>query len=158
MITTIDEQLTALIVSLFAGIAVGLLFDLYRVIVCYIKPSKAFLYFTDLLFWIVTSIEAFAILLNADFADVRLYTFAGIGIGTLIHFKLFSTYITRFYRGAIYAVCKMFRIGFMLLLLPVKFFSSALWNLANHIGSRISKTAGSVRAKRAVGRKNLKKV
>lgn len=147
MISTIDEQLISLIMSLFTGIAVGLLFDLYRVITSYIRPSKAFLYFTDLLFWIVTAIEAFAILLNADFAAVRLYTFAGMGIGMFIYFKLFSEYIIKFYKGTIYVICKIFRLCFMLLLLPVKFLRSMLWNAVNYVKNKVSCIVKSINEK-----------
>lgn len=127
MISTMDAQLISLIISLFAGLTIGLLFDLYRTFNYYIRPPKVFLYFMDLIFWVATCIIVFTMLLNADFAELRIYTFAGMGIGVLIYFRLFSQYILWFYRSAAYIILKAIRLFFMLMRLPFRLLYNVLW-------------------------------
>jgi spore cortex biosynthesis protein YabQ len=127
MVSTIDAQIISLIVSVFAGLIIGLLFDLYRTINYYTRPPRAFLYFMDLLFWIITGIVVFIVLLNADFAMLRMYTFAGMALGVFIYIKLFSEYILKFYRGVIYLITKLVRLTFITLLLPFKILYNIMW-------------------------------
>jgi spore cortex biosynthesis protein YabQ len=127
MILPIDTQLMSLVISVFAGLAVGLLFDLYRTINYYIRPPKAFLYFADLAFWIITGVIVFIMLLSADFAQLRIYTFAGMGIGIFVYFKIFSEYVLKFYRALIYIVTKTFRVAVIFITLPFKLIRNALW-------------------------------
>lgn len=127
MILTMDAQLISLIISVFAGLTIGLLFDLYRTLNYYIRPPRGFLYFMDLFFWIATCVIVFTLLLNADFAELRIYTFAGMGIGLLIYFKLFSQYILWFYRFVIYIMLKAMRVSYMLIRLPFRLVYNALW-------------------------------
>lgn len=133
MILTIEAQFISLIMSVFAGLAIGILFDLYRTINLYTKPSKAFLYFMDLLFWIVTASVVFIILLGANFAQIRIYTFAGMAIGIFIYFKLFSEYILIFYRWFIKTIGKALRMLFILITLPFKLLRNLMWAPLNSI-------------------------
>lgn len=127
MISTIEVQFMSLIISVFAGLAGGGLFDLYRTINYYTRPSKAFLYFMDLLFWITTGGAVFVILLNAEFAELRAYTFAGMALGIFIYFKLFTEYILKFYRAAFYGVAKLLRLIVIIIILPFKVINSIMW-------------------------------
>lgn len=133
MISTVEAQFVSLVISVFAGIASGLLFDLYRSVNYYTRPSKTFLYFMDLLFWLITASVVFAILLRADFAQLRIYTFGGIGIGIFIYFKLFSEYILKLYRWFIYVIVKTIRIIIILLILPFKIVYNLMWYPSNFI-------------------------
>jgi len=135
----------SLIISVFAGLAASCVFDLYRTITYYTRPKKAFLYFMDLLFWLVVGITVFAILLNAEFAQLRVYTFAGIAIGIFIYFKLFSEYILKFYRMLFYSVAKLFRMMVIIITFPFKIMHSLMWaplNAVKKILNKIGNNAG----------------
>lgn len=132
MISTIEAQFISLVISVFAGLMIGLLFDLYRTVNYYARPSKAFLHFMDLLFWIGTGSVVFIILLNADFAQIRIYTFAGMGIGIFIYFKLFSCYIIKIYRLTAYVIGKVFRMAYIFVTLPFKLLYNLMWTLSNY--------------------------
>lgn len=155
MVPNIEAQFISLIMSVFAGLMIGLLFDLYRTVNYYTRPSKAFLYFMDLLFWIITFSIVFIILLNADFAQLRVYTFGGMGIGIFTYFKLFSQYMLKFYRFAAYAVGKIIRLSFILITFPFKLLYSLLWSPVHFIINSI-KGGGRVLKKSLVsGIKNF---
>lgn len=158
MILSMDAQLISLIISVFAGLTIGLLFDLYRTVNYYTKPPRFFLYFMDLIFWIVTCIVIFIMLLNADFAELRIYTFAGMGIGVLIYFKLFSEYILWFYRFMVYIILKAVRMLFMLVKLPLKLIYNILWYPAEFIKKSAVQAGKKVNGWISPKIKNLKKV
>jgi spore cortex biosynthesis protein YabQ len=130
MLSTIEAQFISILISIFAGLAIGLLFDFYRTINYYVKPSKAFTHILDLLFWVVTGCVVFAILLRADFAELRIYTFIGISIGVFVYIKLFSEYIQKFYRFIFYAIAKIIRVIVILIVLPFKLLYNLLWGPA----------------------------
>jgi spore cortex biosynthesis protein YabQ len=132
MVSTVEAQLISLIISVFAGLAVSLLFDLYRTINYYIKPSKPFVHVMDLLFWLAGGVVVFIILLRADFAELRVYTFIGIIVGVFVYFKLFSEYVLKFFRWIIYALLKTIRIILILVFLPFKLVYNILWAPMHH--------------------------
>lgn len=139
MISSVEAQFLSLLISVFAGIALGVLFDLYRTINFFTRPKKLFLYIMDLLFWIVTGGAVFFILLRADFAELRIYTFAGIIIGVAIYFKLFTAYVLKLYRWIIYGAIKFIRLLFIFIMLPLKLLYSGLWMMLNYIKSMVNR-------------------
>jgi len=145
MIPSMEAQVISLIMSVFAGLAVGVLFDLYRTFNYYTRPSKAFLYFMDLLFWIITGSVVFVILLKADFAELRVYTFTGMGIGIFIYFKLFTEYILKFYRTTIYVIIKLTRITIITVIFPFKLLYSLMWTPINLINKHIDGITGGIK-------------
>lgn len=142
MISSVEAQFISLIISTFAGIAIGLLFDLYRVINYYARPQKNFQYFMDLLFWVITGIVVFMILLQADFGMIRAYTFAGISIGVFLYFKLFTIYVIKIYIFTINTAVKVIRIIIIFAVLPFKLIYNLMWIPANYMKKIIIKLYG----------------
>jgi spore cortex biosynthesis protein YabQ len=93
----------------------------------------------DLLFWIVTGLVVFAILLRADYAEIRIYTFIGISIGVFIYIKLFSEYVLKFFRWTFYLVGKTFRIIIVLIIMPFKVLYNILWSPVTWLKKTLSK-------------------
>lgn len=141
MLSPIEAQFMSLIISVFAGLIIGLLFDFYRTINYYTRPTKTFLLFMDLLFWLVTVGITFSILLRADFAELRLFTFVGVSIGVLIYFKLFTLYILKLYRLVIYIIIKVIRVLFVFIILPFKLLYNLMWIPANFT-AKLTKNTG----------------
>lgn len=129
MLSKIDTQVLCIVLSIFSGITIGILFDLYRTINYYTKPSKIVIYFSDILFWLFTSIAVFIILLRADFANVQIYTIIGITIGIFIYSKLFSEYVLVFFRFIIHLLIRIQRIIFICIKIPFKMFKNFMWQM-----------------------------
>jgi spore cortex biosynthesis protein YabQ len=137
MISSIEAQFVFMIISVFAGLSVGILFDLYRTINYYTKPPKLLTHIMDLLFWVVTGCLVFFILLRADFARLRVYTFMGMGLGIFIYLKLFSEYILKLYRLIFYVAGKIIRIFLIILSMPFKLMYNLLWTPVNFISKTV---------------------
>ncbi|HBM79468.1 MAG: spore cortex biosynthesis protein YabQ [Clostridiales bacterium] len=148
MLSTLQVQFMSLLLSIFAGIAIGLLFDMYRTINYYTKPSRVFLSFMDLLFWLITGCMVFSILLRADFAALRFYTFAGMCFGVFIYLKLFSEYILKLYRGIIYIIIRIVHIFYIFALIPFKLLYNLFWGPANGTKKFFKKSFSNIVRKR----------
>lgn len=127
MISSVEVQFLSLLIAVFAGIAAGLLFDLYRTVNYCIKPSKIFTHIMDLLFWVIAGCIVFSILLRAEFAKIRIYTFVGMSIGIFIYIKLFSEYVLKFCRILFHIIARIIRISIIIVILPFKLLYNLLW-------------------------------
>lgn len=83
--------------SIYGGLIAGFVYDLYKTIRYYSKPSKFRTYLGDLLFWIILSILFFYILLKINWGEVRGYIVIGFLFGIFLYKKIFSK--------AIYQLC-----------------------------------------------------
>lgn len=83
--------------SIYGGLIAGFVYDLYKTIRYYSKPSKFRTYLGDLLFWIILSILFFYILLKINWGEVRGYIIIGFLFGIVLYKKIFSK--------AIYQLC-----------------------------------------------------
>ncbi len=83
--------------SIYGGLIAGFVYDLYKTIRYYSKPSKFRTYLGDLLFWIILSILFFYILLKINWGEVRGYIIIGFLFGIFLYKKIFSK--------AIYQLC-----------------------------------------------------
>jgi spore cortex biosynthesis protein YabQ len=86
-----------------AGLAIGLLFDLYRLLRWLLRPGRVGTYVGDLLFWLVLTPILFFLLLSTNGGELRLYVFVVLAVGCLLYFRLFSRWFLRlataFWRG-----------------------------------------------------------
>lgn len=133
MISTLESQFVFVLISIYAGLMIGLLFDFYRTINLYLKPGKFLQSFMDILFWLAATILTFVILLRADYSLLRIYTFVGLALGLFIYLKLFSIYMLKFYRGVFYSIINLVRFSFILITFPFKLLYNVLWFPVNAV-------------------------
>ncbi|MCF6094690.1 spore cortex biosynthesis protein YabQ [Microaerobacter geothermalis] len=83
------------------GIALGLLFDIYRVFRIFLRLSKFFLFLTDLLYWFFAIPLVFFTLLFVNDGEVRIYIFLGLFLGGILYFYFMSSLMMRFLIGLV---------------------------------------------------------
>lgn len=83
-------QTYAFLMTILAGAVVGLLFDVYRVFRSAFRPRNFATALTDLLFWIVVTPLVFALLLAANWGELRAYVLIGLGAGLLLYYQALS--------------------------------------------------------------------
>lgn len=86
-------QTYAFLMTILAGAIVGFLFDVYRVFRAAFRPKNLATIVTDLLFWIVVTPTVFALLLAANWGELRAYVLLGLGIGLLLYFQALSSVV-----------------------------------------------------------------
>lgn len=90
MIFDMDRQITLFIFSLINGMAVGVLYDFYRVIRGFEEPGKIITAIQDMLFWILTGILIFILMMYTNYAYMSFNVFLYNGLGLVLYFKLIS--------------------------------------------------------------------
>ncbi|NQS75748.1 MAG: spore cortex biosynthesis protein YabQ [Peptococcaceae bacterium] len=93
------ESLLSQARAFFMIIAIGIIaavgFDYYRAVRRAFKLKRAGIFLGDIIFWLVTTVIVFTLLILANWGEMRLYVFLGLGLGVLLYFCLFSKPVSR---------------------------------------------------------------
>ncbi len=104
---SLESQLFSFVVTLLMGITIGILFDFYNVAKGVIRPRKAGTYLGDFLFWVITTIVVFFMLLIGNWGELRFYVIIGILAGLLFYLKLLSRVVIKILLYIIYVIKKV---------------------------------------------------
>lgn len=89
---------------ILCGLAMGMVFDVYRVACHRFSVRRWMLPGFDVVYWAAATMCVFWALLNKNFGEVRLYVFLGIGIGITGYFGMIS-------RTAVKVISRIFQIA-----------------------------------------------
>lgn len=107
-----------------SGLALGLLFDSYRVAASQFKFSRWMLSLFDLLYWLGATLFIFQMLVKGNQGQLRLYVLLGLFIGTWLYTIFLSKITIIMVRGVIVALKAVWfffvRCIHVLILLPFK--------------------------------------
>ena len=95
MISSVSEQLYIFLATLYGGMVIGFIYDLYRIFRGIFRPKKLATLIEDLIFWIVIGAAALVVLLFSNDGQLRFYTFLGFAMGALIYISVLSPYVLR---------------------------------------------------------------
>jgi len=90
-VETLVSQARAFFVTIAIGVAAGLCYDYYRMLRGVLRLKKTGTCLGDIVFWLVTTVIVFLMLLRGNWGEMRLYVLIGLGLGALIYFYLFSS-------------------------------------------------------------------
>jgi len=93
LIASISEELFIFFATIYGGILIGLIYDLYRIFRRVFRPKKIATLVEDLIFWIVTGAAAFFVLLFSNDGELRFYTFLGFAIGAMLYIWALSPFV-----------------------------------------------------------------
>jgi spore cortex biosynthesis protein YabQ len=118
---TIFISLTAL------GMAIGMLWDVFRVIEKRWSLPRAIICIFDTIFWIAVTTVVFLTLMYLNDGSLRFFEFLGMLIGAILYFSAFS----RLFRKIFLIIINIFTKICIILLTPVKFFLRILDRILN---------------------------
>lgn len=128
---TVESQAYIFLLTMYGGVLIGFVYDLYRIFRYFSKPKKIATLVEDLIFWIIVSIIALATLIFSNWGELRGYVFLGFICGALIYTKLLSkpvitlmVYLVRLFVGLLKYIINIltypFRFIMDLLLIPFR--------------------------------------
>jgi spore cortex biosynthesis protein YabQ len=120
MILPVEVQLYYFLSTLIAGLGVGVMYDIYRIIRGFNSPKKFMTAISDMLFWVLVAIITFIFFLQTNKGDLGYYTFIGLSIGVLIYFKYISKALLNALRWILYYIIKIFRLILIMLIYPFR--------------------------------------
>ena len=89
------EDLGAFFATIYGGIFIGVLFDLYRAFKQNFNIIKIFSIFYDVLFWITVTVLVFITINVIESFDLRYYHFVALFIGFIIYYNTISKFILK---------------------------------------------------------------
>lgn len=103
---SLNSQFYAFLVTILAGITIGILFDFYRVIRGMVRPKKVFTYLGDLTFWVISTLVVFFMLLIGNWGELRFYVWVGVLVGITVYLRYLSRYMLKVFGFLIYIINK----------------------------------------------------
>ncbi len=106
---SILDELYVFLSALYGGIIIGFIYDLYRIFRCVFRPKKIATIIEDLVFWMMISITAVAVLFYSNDGQLRFYPFLGFAAGAIIYNSLLSKPVIRNMIGLLSILKKIFK-------------------------------------------------
>lgn len=108
----VQNQAYLFLVFSLTGIAIGILFDFFRILRRTIKTSNIITYIEDILFWILTGVLILYNIWYFNNGEIRVYMFLGIIIGLLIYMSTLSNIVVKLFTKILRSVIKVLKIPF----------------------------------------------
>lgn len=95
MSNTIAIQIYSLLAFTISGIAIGIFFDIFRILRKSFKTPDIITYIEDIIFWIFSGLFFLFVLFKFNNGEIRAYIFLGLLFGVLIYIFTISKYFIK---------------------------------------------------------------
>ncbi|WP_066500760.1 spore cortex biosynthesis protein YabQ [Abyssisolibacter fermentans] len=133
------DQILIFLTTIYGGLIIGFIYDLYRVFRYFIKPKRLATLIEDLLFWILISIISIGILFYSNWGQLRGYVLLGFILGVLIYSLLLSKIIIKAMIKIIGLLIKPIIYILRYLVLPLKYIKNILVKMRLKINKKVIK-------------------
>lgn len=103
------EDINIFYLTLYGGIVIGLLFDLYRALRANFKIIKKISFVFDIIFWILINIVVFITINLLERFDLRYYHFVALFLGFILYYNTISKYIFIIFNKLISFITSLFK-------------------------------------------------
>ena len=110
-----------LAVSIMAGVFLGFIWDIYRLIRHYGKFKTTGTVIGDIIYWIVSITISTRLILDISYGNVRFFILMGFVAGALLYFYGISSYVLKLFIFIIDSIIKVIKTVLHLLIDPIKF-------------------------------------
>lgn len=134
------EQLYAFGITIIGGVAMGVVFDLFRVLRSSAHPRGVLTWVSDILYWVSVTPLVAGLLLHANWGELRFYVVLGIALGLMLYFTLCSPFVLELllliWRTVGYVVSLTVHIVWSIVILPVMMVRNVGYAWRAFIGAR----------------------
>lgn len=138
-----QNQAYLFLVFSLTGVAIGILFDFFRILRRSIKTSNLVTYIQDILFWILTGIIVLYSIWYFNNGELRIFVFLGLIIGILIYMTTLSSIIVKIFT-------KILVFGINILKVPFKIIYSLISKIITGIVVLFNKFTKKLKIKRGI--------
>ncbi len=103
------EDISIFYLTLYGGIVIGLLFDLYRALRSNFKIVKKISFLFDAIFWLLITIVIFTTINLLEKFDLRYYHFVALFLGFILYYNTISKYIFTVFNKLISFITCLFK-------------------------------------------------
>lgn len=139
MIVSISNQVYVFFSCILGGLAIGLLFDIFRLSRKFIETGDVITYIEDITFWFLVGVIVLMTVYLSNNGQIRGYVFMGILLGVVFYFLVFSTIVMKILSSIVKTIVNI--IGTMMKVIagPIKTIIQILYvpikYLYNKVGS-----------------------
>ncbi|NMA95237.1 MAG: spore cortex biosynthesis protein YabQ [Clostridiales bacterium] len=120
MLMATSNQAYVFLATLCMGIAIGIIYDIYRVIRILAHSTKLVTAIMDILFWLTTSILVLGGFFYINDGEIRLYGLIGLALGWLLYLSIISKYVIKFFTRLFKGILWLFDKLVVLLVYPLQ--------------------------------------
>ena len=102
-----QNQAYLFLVFSLTGVAIGVLFDIFRILRKSIKTPNIIIYIEDILFWILAGLLILYNIWYFNDGEIRVYMFLGIIIGLLLYMSKLSNIIIKIFSKILQTIIKV---------------------------------------------------
>ena len=108
----VQNQAYLFLVFSLTGVAIGILFDFFRILRRTIKTVNIVTYIEDVLFWGLTGVLILYNIWYFNNGEIRVYMFLGIILGTLIYMSTLSNIVVKVFTRILSTIIKILELPF----------------------------------------------
>ena len=108
----VQNQAYLFLVFSLTGVAIGVLFDFFRILRRTIKTANIITYIEDILFWVLTGILILYNIWYFNNGEIRVYMFLGIILGVLIYMSTLSNLVVKLFTRILGTIIKVLELPF----------------------------------------------
>ncbi len=108
----VQNQAYLFLVFSLTGVAIGVLFDFFRILRRTIKTANIITYIEDILFWVLTGILILYNIWYFNNGEIRIYMFLGIILGVLIYMSTLSNIVVKLFTRILGIIIKVLELPF----------------------------------------------
>lgn len=108
----VQNQAYLFLVFSLTGVAIGVLFDFFRILRRTIKTANIITYIEDILFWVLTGILILYNIWYFNNGEIRIYMFLGIILGVLIYMSTLSNIVVKLFTRILGTIIKVLELPF----------------------------------------------
>lgn len=138
-----QNQAYLFLVFSLTGVAIGILFDFFRILRRTIKTNNIITYIEDVLFWILTGL---LILYNIWFfnnGEIRIYMFLGIILGILIYMSTLSSILIKVFSKILHTIIKILKLPFKTIIVIFRKIIAAIEPIFTNITKKFTNKKGN---------------
>ncbi|GHV40339.1 hypothetical protein FACS189490_05320 [Clostridia bacterium] len=104
MILSMGEQTKLFAAAVVSGAAMGVLFDAFRILRKVTPKGFLITYAEDAIFWVVSAVVFFYVMLNLNFGEIRAFVIFGAFLGAVVYLNTLSVLVMKVSDAIIAAV------------------------------------------------------
>ncbi len=141
------HELYVLCGTFLGGMAVGYVFDFFRIMRKNFKSAEKHVWLQDILMWALVLMVVYTTLFITNSASVRWYEFMGFGAGIAVYIAGLSRFITKISTAFITAMKKTVAFLVKILMFPIKLLLKIFSPVVKVLGKLIKKFKRSMHRK-----------
>ena len=122
---TVKFQIFMFSITLYGGIIIGILYDIYRALKGRKKAVGIFTSLWDILFLLLVFFILIRIIFSSNYGDLRIYVFIGFIVGFFVYEKIIGRIAAELFSYMFETISTMIKVGGNYAIFPIRL----LWNV-----------------------------